>query len=702
MHYRDDSPSTRRAPPPLRKRRGVSDPSATTSGTERLARERWARLRAEAVAERRLRELRLQQQRIDLLEAIVMAANKATGINEAFEFTMRDICHYMRWPLGHAFVVDGDAPDGGPRLRPSGAWYCAEAARFAAFRAATDARCDSGSEGLPGRVLASGQPAWITDLGKDTDFPRAASADAVGLRAAFAFPVLTGNQVAAVLEFFVDCPAEPDDALLRVMTRIGMLLGSVVERQRANERLVHEALHDPLTTLPNRALFLKRLQLVLEHSKRQPDYRFAVLFLDLDRFKSVNDNLGHSYGDELIAEAGRRLVACLRRDDVLVRGPAPTGKSIVARLGGDEFTIILEDIRYASDAMRVAQRIQWSLAEPFVLANQKICTSASIGIALSATGYENVHDILRDADAAMYRAKAGGRARSEVCNQTMSEQASATLRLETELYQAVDGHQLRVLYQPIVSLGDTTIRGFEALLRWEHPTRGLMHPAEFLPMAEQTGLIHAIGDWVLEQACRQARQWQLAFPADPPLTMSVNVSASQLGSTDFVDRLRCVLNDTGMPPDSVILELTESVAMVDAERTKKVLLELKSTGMQISLDDFGTGYSSLSYLRQLPIDTLKIDRSFITGLDVNEGNRYVLETITKLAHTLGMKVVAEGAETTEELDYLRHLDCDFAQGYYFFKPLDQAAAAAALRAQAEEAGEAARPAGDPLLPCHHA
>ncbi|WP_167050392.1 MULTISPECIES: GGDEF domain-containing protein [Burkholderiaceae] len=662
--------------------------------TRRLERERQARVEAEAIAERGLRELYQRQQEIGLLETVATAANQASGIDDALSLAVREICGYTQWPVGHAFHVHRDHRDAVPAPVPSRIWHLAEPSRFESFRDATVVLWDAAMHGLPGRVLASGAPAWIPDVAGDADFPRAAAARAAGLCAAFGFPVLVDTEVVAILEFFSEQVAEPDEVLLRVMAQIGTQLGRVVERQRARDRLLHEAFHDALTGLANRALFLERLELVLDHSRHNPDYRFAVLFLDLDRFKSVNDSLGHLAGDALIVETARRLSSCLRRDDTLARAPRLThgerlsaaDEGMVARLGGDEFTVLLEGIRDASAAVRVAERLQCALAAPFVLAGQKLFTSASIGIALSTTGYGAVHDILRDADIAMYRAKAGGRARHAMFDEAMGAQASAALKLEADLREAIVNGEFTLVYQPIVSLQDSAIHGFEALLRWRHPTRGIISPAAFLPVAEETGLICIIGRWVLEEACRQLRRWHDDFPYQPLLTVSVNVSASQFSEADFVSHVVQTLRTTGIPSGCLKLELTESTAMVDTGRTVAQLLELRALGIQISLDDFGTGYSSLSYLRRLPIDTLKIDRSFVSGIETNPENRHILETITLLARTLGMEVVAEGPETADEVASLRAIECGYAQGYYFYRPLDPAAIATALRAQTTESG----------------
>jgi predicted signal transduction protein with EAL and GGDEF domain len=357
------------------------------------------------------------------------------------------------------------------------------------------------------------------------------------------------------------------------------------------------------------------------------------------------------------------------------------GDDIVARIGGDEFTIILDNIRDVSDPIRVANRIQAALSAPFVLSGQKVFTTASIGIALSSTGYHTVHEIQRDADIAMYRAKAGGRARWEVFDEVMREHAVANLQLEAELHQALHLGELRVHYQPIVSLSDQRVRGFEALVRWQHPTKGMISPSRFIPLAEEIGLIRPIGSWVLIEACRQLKAWQVRFPSDPPLTMSVNLSAKQLEQTDLTKHVREIIETTGIARGSLKLELTESALMGDAEHADRLFAEFQLLGVQLSLDDFGTGYSSLSRLRRLPIDTLKIDRSFINQMGRDMESRQIVEIILQLARALQLEVIAEGAETGAEIALLRELGCQHVQGFYFFEPRDTTDAEAILFAQ---------------------
>ena len=649
----------------------------------RLERETSARLQAESVAERGLRDLYQRQQQIGLLEAIAVAANEAILVEDAMRQALIAICRFTEWPVGHVWVVTGGELTA-PGLLSSRLWHTGPVERHKAFCVATGALQFQLGEGLPGRIWSSGKPVWITDVTTAPDFPRALPAAAAGFKAAFGFPVLVGNEVVAVLEFFSDEILPPDDSLLGVMGQIGTQLGRVVERQRARDQLMHDALHDSLTSLANRALFLDRLRNVMARTARDKGYAFAVLFLDLDRFKTVNDSLGHAAGDQLIVGVAGRLVECLRDTDLVTRhdSSAPQAEyeeNLVARLGGDEFTILLDNIRDVSDPIRVAERIKQALAAPFVIQGQQVYSSASIGIALSSTGYQDVQDILRDADVAMYRAKSIGPARWELFDQAMRARAVARLKLEVDLHRAVQRQEFKLVYQPVISLSDGVVSGFEALVRWQHPTRGLVSPAEFIPLAEEVGLIGALGAWVMNAACTQAALWQRSYPRGEPLTMSVNVSAHQLTQGDLVTQVADVLLRTGLIPSALKLELTESVVMGDADRARDIFMALKGLDVKLSLDDFGTGYSSLSQLRRLPLDTLKVDRSFVSAMDSDDEKRQITQIIVSLAQLLGMTVVAEGAETLGEVLALKAMGCEFVQGYYYYRPLDTADAEALLR-----------------------
>ncbi len=432
----------------------------------------------------------------------------------------------------------------------------------------------------------------------------------------------------------------------------------ITDRKRAEERLLHEAFHDGLTGLPNRALFMDHLKLSVERGKRREDRLFAVLFLDLDRFKVINDSLGHMVGDQLLVGIARRLEICLRPGDT------------VARLGGDEFTVLLEDLMSVTESIDVADRLQKALALPFNLNGHEVFATVSIGIALSSTGYDRPEEVLRDADTAMYRAKMLGKARHEVFDKTMHARAMNLLQMEADLRRAIERKEFILHYQPIVALESGTISGFEALIRWQHPERGFVPPDEFIPIAEETGLIIPIGHWVLEAACRQIHLWQEEYPQYPPLQISVNLSTKQFINVNLIEQIRQVLRETCVEPHSLKLEITESMVMENIDSAIEMLEQLRALGIELSIDDFGTGYSSLSYLHRFPISTLKIDRSFVSRMSDNNENAEIVRTILMLARSLKMDVVAEGVETTDQLSQLAMLECEYGQGYYFSRPLN--------------------------------
>ncbi|BBB48830.1 putative bifunctional diguanylate cyclase/phosphodiesterase [Pelolinea submarina] len=438
------------------------------------------------------------------------------------------------------------------------------------------------------------------------------------------------------------------------------------ERKKAEKQLTHTALHDSLTNLPNRILFMDRLSQTLERAKRHEDFKYAVLFLDLDRFKVVNDSLGHKIGDRLLIESARRLSTCLRGEDT------------VARFGGDEFVILLEDILDTSDAIRIAERIQNEMSIPFDLDGYKAIIFVSTGIVIGNPSYHQPDDIVRDADIAMYRSKGKGLGRYEIFDSSMLDHVMTRLELETDLRKALNFQEFIVHYQPILEMKTQRIIGFEALVRWQHPTKGLIMPAEFISVAEETGLIVPIGYWVLDEACRQIHTWQAQFPASPPLSINVNLSPRQCAQPDLVWNISKILKKNELDGRHLKLELTESLIIDESGSAKTMLAGLRDLGIQVQIDDFGTGYSSLSYLHTLPIDTLKIDRSFISRLGTSANNTEIVQTMFSLAHNLGMKVIAEGVETNEQLSSLQTMQCDFVQGFLFAKPVNSLEAGALL------------------------
>ena len=435
-------------------------------------------------------------------------------------------------------------------------------------------------------------------------------------------------------------------------------LRDITERKDAEKRLRHEALHDTLTGLPNRGLFMERLNHALRRARRRRDYLFSVVFLDVDRFKVINDSLGHLVGDRLLVEMGRRIQECLRDLDT------------VARIGGDEFAILLEDIGNVSDATRVAGRIQEELNTRFDLMNHEVYSSVSMGIAMSSTGYDRPEDVLRDADSAMYHAKERGKARFELFDQEMYERAMMRLRTETDLRRALDRDEFRLFYQPIVDLATGKLSGFEALIRWQHPERGMVQPLDFLPMAEEMDLMLPLSRWVLREACRQALLWQSEFTDAAPVSVSVNLSPRMFGRPDLAQQVGEALKETGLDGRRLSLEITEGALLDHADDVTVSLFDLRLMGVQLHMDDFGTGYSSLSYLHKFPLDTLKIDRSFISGLSRRSDTAEIVRSIVLLAGSLDMAVIAEGVETASQLERIKDLNCEYAQGFLFARPLD--------------------------------
>lgn len=426
----------------------------------------------------------------------------------------------------------------------------------------------------------------------------------------------------------------------------------------AQAQLIHDAFHDVLTGLPNRALFMNRLEQALVLTKRRANYIFAVLFLDVDRFKVVNDSLGHTIGDQLLTALAHRLENCLRAGDT------------IARLGGDEFTILLDDLKNADEATRIVERIHKTLTSAFQLNGYEVFTSVSIGVALNKGNYNLPEELLRDADIAMYRAKTLGKARYEIFDSTMYTQVTKLLELEMALRRAVERQEFEIYYQPIVLLETDKIIGFEALLRWQHPQHGLVFPDSFISVAEETGLIIPIGYWVLGEACRQMRAWQIQFPADPPLTISVNLSTKQFSQPGLIEQINQIMQETDLEANNLKLEITESVLMENIQSATFMLLQLQQMNIQLHLDDFGIGYSSLSYLHRFPTNALKIDCSFIAKIGANGENSEIIQAIITLAQSLNIDVVAEGVETVEQLAQLRAMKCKYAQGYFFSQPLD--------------------------------
>ncbi len=626
----------------------------------RLARERKARLEAETVAERSTRSLYEHQQELLLHKAVATAANEAVTIDDALQIALDQVCAYTGWPVGDVYLLD--EPTG--ELAPSGLWHLDHPERYQTFRQITEATRFLPGIGLPGRVLSSGKPAWIMDVNKDDNFPRAKHAKDIGVKAGFAFPVLAGREVVGVLEFFAPEALEPNERLLETMADIGTLLGRVIERRRAEDKIKYLAYHDALTGLPNRALFQDRISVALAQAHRN-NGALAIISLDLDRFKLINDTSGHMAGDRALKATAQRLTNLVREGDT------------VARFGGDEFMLLLPGVARAEDGAKLAEDILFAFRRPLQFEGGEFSTTASLGVTIYPDDGTEAKALINNADAAMYRAKEMGRNNYQLYTPAMNAKAFERLNLESDLRRALEREEFVVYYQPQVRVSGRRIVGVEALVRWQHPERGLVQPDSFIPLAEETGLIVPLGEWVLRTSCEQVRAWQLA--GLPLLRLAVNISMRQFQQPDFFETVTRVLAQTTLGPHSLELEITESVAMRDPETTIALLRRLHEMGIRISLDDFGTGFSSLKYLKDLPIHTLKIDQSFVHDLEADPADAEIVLNIIRLGHSLNLNVVAEGVETDQQLSYLSARDCDEFQGFFCARPMDAQALEEMLR-----------------------
>jgi diguanylate cyclase (GGDEF)-like protein len=479
------------------------------------------------------------------------------------------------------------------------------------------------------------------------------------------FDVAEARQMAHALVAKWNISRAAQERLIELEAANAQLAQEIEARREAENQMMHGALHDTLTDLPNRALLSDRIDRALNRSKRDENYYYSLLFLDLDDFKIVNDSLGHVVGDRLLVEIAARVQGCIRRTDCASRNTDNTA----ARLGGDEFVVLLEGLKQEGDAQFVAQRLLEQIAEPLVIEGHELRPSVSIGIVQGSRDYDAPSDVLRDADTALYRAKQVGKACFAVFDEDMRRQALARLRVESDLRQSIERDELFLQYQPIVELVDGAIVGFEALVRWQHPKHGVIPPLDFVPMAEETGLILPLGDWVLRHACAQVASWRQDAER-PEFFVNVNISSKQLKTVDFVENVRNVLAEHGLDRTDLNLELTESILMQFFGHGAVVLEQLEEERLKLHVDDFGTGFSSLAYLNRLPISALKLDRSFIKNLGVSSASQATVRAVIQMAHARGLKMIAEGVETPEQLATLQELGCDFGQGFYFSRPVD--------------------------------
>ena len=594
------------------------------------------RKRAEAELERRAAQqaavARLGEralERVDISELIEQACAAATELLEVELASVAELsadrkvlrlCAGTGWPPGHVGTVTSSA--------------------------------DPATHG--GYTIVTGSPVVVTDWDTEERFSESRVIE-FGARSGISVPIEGLVQPFGIFAVHSKRAREYEAGDVDFVQSIANVLADALARQATEDEIRHRALHDPLTGLPNRILFLDRLEHALTRLRRGHSLA-AVMFLDLDRFKLVNDSLGHHAGDEILTAVAPRLKQALRATDT------------VARLGGDEFAILLEDLAGEVAATQAAERIAAVFARPFVIGTAEHFITASVGIAL-AHGGERADELVRDADTAMYRAKERGRARYELFDEELRARAVSRLLMETELRRALERRELWLEYQPVVALSDGAIVSVEALLRWRHPDRGPIPPAEFIPIAEETGLIEPIGSWVLDEACRQAAQWHAMLPDRAPLAISVNLSAVQIANPTLPDTVTMALRGADLDSSTLRLEITESVLLAETARLTETLVTLRELGAHLVLDDFGTGYSSLGYLTRLPLDALKVDRAFVKDLGRDRQDTSITEAIIAMAHALSLPVICEGVETEVQLAELRRMNCDQIQGYYFSRPV---------------------------------
>jgi diguanylate cyclase (GGDEF)-like protein len=634
-----------------------------------LRQERIARARAEAVAERGLRELYERNRQIELLGIIAVAANLAESLEEVFRLTLQTVCETLDWAWGSAYIMRFRERE--PVLEC--VTHCAVRATGdpSLFKAVTEQTVFRVNESLPGRVLSTGKLCWIENLSKDGSFSRAQAALGAGLHSGFAFPVLAGDSVVAVLEFFSQHITEPDQSVADLMGQVSVQVGRVVERKRTQDQLMYEATHDALTGLPDRSVLMDRITVAIHHQQRQPEDRFAVLLMDLNRFRLINTSLGHTVGDGLLAQVAARLADALRTQGIFAL-PTPgrtEDREVLCRFGGDEFALLLDHGTTREAATLVCHTLRQALETPFQVSEREVFLTASIGVTISTSGLASPSQLVQQADVAIQRAKSRGQSDFVFFEPSLSANAVDQLELENALRHALRHEEFELHYQPIVRLASGEIRGFEALIRWNRPGVGLIRPLEFIQVAEESGLIVPIGLWVMREACRTLTEWHQKYPRDERLRISVNLSARQFSQSDLVEQVAGIFAETDTWPSSLLLEITETVSMEDVDRTIAILNQLAMLGVRASIDDFGTGFSSLSHLHRLPAQMLKIDRSFVSRMDEDRDSRAIVMTIINLAEDLGMDVVAEGIETEIQAELLKGYDCKYGQGFFFSMPL---------------------------------
>ena len=608
---------------------------------------------------RDINDRKLAVLRLTVEHGVTQLVAGATDPNEVMPGIIEAMCTGLNFECGSHWSLDKD----GALLQSNASWG-ENAPGIAEFLALTRKMSVPSGVDLPGRAWAGHEPLVLTDVGSEQGFSRTTAALQAGLRGALALPIVAAGKIFGVIELFSAEAIQPDEALIQLLKSLSAQIGQSFQRRLAEDQLRFIATHDSLTDLPNRSLFNERLRHALHQSTRYTR-GIAVMFIDMDRFKVVNDSLGHGAGDRLLQDSAKRLAECLRESDT------------VARLGGDEFVVMIENFTAPKDAIAVAQKVLASLSRPFFVDGQEFLMSASIGISTFPDDGKDAETLLKNADIAMYRAKDQGRNNYQFYSAQMNKHTFERLAMESSLRRAVERNEFLLHYQPKLDLRTGAISGVEALVRWQHPDWGMVSPAQFIPLAEETGLIVQIGEWVLKAACEQNKRWR--DQGIPPLRVAVNLSARQFAQKTLLSDIAKIIAQSGLTPESLELEITESLVMTNPEHATETLHKLKAMGISLSIDDFGTGYSSLAYLKRFPIDCVKIDRSFIKDIPTEADDMAITKGVIALGHSLRLKVVAEGVETVEQQDFLRSNDCDEMQGYLFSKPLPAEGVTALLK-----------------------
>ena len=600
-------------------------------------------------------ERKRQEESARLLRDVELAARDAVDPDSALTSALGRICHDLHWSIGQAWALDASGAPARAAL-----WHCRDSG-LESFRVASLEHEESPT-GLLARARAARAPVWIADVTRDPGFARASVAHVVGLHAAVAFPLTIDDEIIAIVELFAREVRPADPAMMRLLDSAGARIATVMQRKRAEERIQHLAHHDALTDLPNRVLFHERLRRALWDADRH-ERLVGVAFLDLDRFKTINDSVGHAVGDQLLKAVAAALTACVREGDT------------VARLAGDEFAVVFVDVQRPDEVGQVANRILKVLGEPFTIEGRELFTGVSMGLTLYPIDNRDADGLLQNADIAMYRAKEGGGNSYQFYSPEMTVKAQTRHTLENDLRHALDRGEFLLYYQPLIALSTNRIVGAEALIRWRCPGRGIVGPGEFIPIAEETGLIGRLGAWVVHTASAEIGSLALA-----DFTVSVNCSARQFQQATLCDTITEALASGQLAGQHLEIEITESLLMQTSAMTLATMERLNQAGITFAVDDFGTGYSSLAYLKQLPISRLKIDQSFVRDVPGDANDVAIVRAIISMAHGLGIQVVAEGVETSAQLEFLRAADCDTVQGYYFARPVPFDVLARRLRA----------------------